>query len=182
MRDQEKVIQQFQERCLQDMIILLPMGSDDEVEKKVQQYLKVYKDRFGLELEQKDIVDTGFKWAVEVKWAEEKSQAATAGESNTNTRGAACAGDCANRSKRWSKQHGGNKCTARRTKMKKERKRTSMMCEFGKCCARTHAHEEHWKCQEQERKNMMDEFMERSTDHVTGKGSVRMCRVQGREQ
>ena len=45
--DEEKVIQLFQEFGLQDTIMSLSDGNDDEVENKVQQCLTIFKDPSG---------------------------------------------------------------------------------------------------------------------------------------
>ena len=138
----------------------------------MQQCLKVCKEQSGLQQEQMDVVRAGFRWAVEVKGAEGKCQEAQSEGGSKRTQGAACA--AASSMRRRSPWLGGGEGEEDVTKIQGEQIR-QVFC--------THAHEEHWKQQEQERKNIIDEFMERLTDHLTGKGSVRKSRaVQGIEE
>ena len=63
--DREKAIKQFREQGLQPIIRDLSEGSDEQVEDKIQQYLKKLRDNARLETEQLSMMDKGVRWAVE---------------------------------------------------------------------------------------------------------------------
>ena len=64
--DREKTIKQFREQGLQPIIRELSEGSDEQVEDKIQQCLKL-KNNARLETEQLSMMDKAVRWAVEAE-------------------------------------------------------------------------------------------------------------------
>ena len=65
--DRGNAIKQFREQGLQPTIRDLSEGSEEQVENKIQQYLKKLRDSARLETEQLSVMDKAVRWAVEAE-------------------------------------------------------------------------------------------------------------------